>query len=94
MIVWEFTMQGKSVLWLAHLLYLTCTSPRVILTSPKKLLMSNSSSDKVADLGESPRGPAPPALFLDQTEVQRAEKKFWRPPPHLRVWMTAPLPLI
>ena len=70
------------------------TSPRVILTSPKKLLMSNSSSDKVADLGESPRGPAPPALFLDQTEAQRAEKKFWRPPPHLRVWMTAPLPLI
>ena len=28
----------------------------------------------VADLGEGPRGP--PSLFLDQTEAQRAGKKF------------------
>ena len=28
----------------------------------------------VADLGEGPGGPAPPPLFLDQTEAQRAEK--------------------
>ena len=34
-------------------------------------------------------------LFLDQTEVRKAEKKFWRPglpSPYLRVWMTTPLP--
>ena len=50
----------------------------------------------VADPGVGPG--APPPLFLDQTEVQRAEKNFsgdWGPPPYLRVWMTAsppPLP--
>ena len=85
-------MQGKSLLWLAHQLYLTCTSPRLILTSPKKLLMSNSSSG----LGESPRGPAPVPLFLDQTEARRANKNFLKtapPPPYLRVWMTVPSPL-
>ena len=34
-------------------------------------------------------------LFLDQTEVRKAEKKFWRPglpSPYLRVWMTTPPP--
>ena len=47
-------------------------------------------------LGRSPDGPAP-RIFLDQTEVRRAEKKNLRPPPplpppYLRVWMTgAPL---
>ena len=40
--------------------------------------------------GRGPGGPAP--LFLDQTEVRRAEKKIWDcpPPPYLRVWMTGP----
>ena len=40
------------------------------------------------------RGGLPP-LFLDQTEAQRAEKKFfWDCPlPYLRVWMTTPPPL-
>ena len=35
-------------------------------------------------------------LFLDQTEARRNEKKkFLRPPPpYLRIWMTAPPPLI
>ena len=39
--------------------------------------------------------PRHPPLFLDQTEVRKAEKKFWRPglpSPYLRVWMTTPLP--
>ena len=45
----------------------------------------------VADLGE---GPAPFPLFLEQTEAQRAEKKFLEtgPLPYLRVWTTAPQP--
>ena len=36
----------------------------------------------VTDLGEGPRGAAPP-LFLDQTEARRTEKKFFedRPQP-------------
>ena len=40
-------------------------------------------------------GEASPPLFLDQTEAQRAEKKFfWDCPlPYLRVWMTTPPPL-
>ena len=42
------------------------------------------------------RGGAPPPLFLDQTEAQRAAKIFLGdpppPPPYLRVWMTAPPP--
>ena len=36
-----------------------------------------------------------PPLFLDQTEVRKAEKKIWRPglpSPYLRVWMTTPPP--
>ena len=39
------------------------------------------------------RGSAPPPLFLDQTEAQRAEKKFFGyrppppPPPCLKVWL-------
>ena len=38
---------------------------------------------------------APPPLFLDQSEPQRAKKNFLRLPPslYLRVWMTAPSPL-
>ena len=39
--------------------------------------------------------PRHPPLFLDQTEVRKAEKKFWRPglpSPYLRVWMTTPPP--
>ena len=41
----------------------------------------------VADPGEGPGRPAPPLpLFLGQTEARRAEKKFWRPPPYLKVW--------
>ena len=34
-------------------------------------------------------------LFLEQTEVRKAEKKFWRPglpSPYLRVWMTTSPP--
>ena len=42
------------------------------------------------------RGAAP--LLVDQTEARRAEKKFLSdrppPPPFLRVWMTAPHPLL
>ena len=38
--------------------------------------------------GRGPRGSPP--LFLDQTEAQRAENNFFRPPPYLGVWMTAP----
>ena len=50
----------------------------------------------VADPGEGPA--SPPPLFLDQTEAQKAEKKFLRPPPppcplYLRVWMSTALPL-
>ena len=43
--------------------------------------------------------PPPRPLFLDQTETQKAEKKFLRPPPpppcplYLRVWMSTALPL-
>ena len=35
-----------------------------------------------------------PPLFLDQTEAQRAEKKFFQdhPPLYPRVWITAPPP--
>ena len=53
----------------------------------------------MVDPGKGPRGPGPP-LFLDQTEVQRAEKKnFFEtepplpretespPPPYLVVWI-------
>ena len=42
------------------------------------------------------RGPGGlPPLFLDQTEVQRAEKKFGETsPPFLRVWMTPPPPTL
>ena len=41
----------------------------------------------VADPGEGPGGPGP-TLFFDQTEAQRAKKKFfWRPPP-----LSPPLP--
>ena len=61
----------------------------------------------VADPGEGPGargrgggrgGTRASPLFLDQTEVRRAEKIFLRllPPPFLRVWMTSsprPLPL-
>ena len=41
-------------------------------------------------------GARPPPLFLDQTEVRRAEKMFfgdWASP-FLRVWMTPPPPLL
>ena len=44
----------------------------------------------VADPGEGPGGAVP--LFLYQTEPQRAENMFLRPPPplpYLRVWMNA-----
>ena len=34
----------------------------------------------VADPGEGRGGPAPPPLFLRQTEAQRAEKKFFGTP--------------
>ena len=38
----------------------------------------------VADQGDGPQGPGPP-LFLDQTEAERDEKKFFEtaPPPRL-----------
>ena len=39
------------------------------------------------------RGPGGPALFLHQTEAQRASKNFFKtgpPTTHLRVWMTGP----
>ena len=38
------------------------------------------------------QGDRPPPLFLDQTEAQRAEKKFLAtgPPPYLRIWITGP----
>ena len=37
------------------------------------------------------RGVRPP-LFLDQTQVRRAEKNSYKtqPPPYLRIWMTVP----
>ena len=47
----------------------------------------------VADPGEGPGGGGP--LFVDQTEVRRAEKFFSRTtplPPYLRVWKTPPPP--
>ena len=44
----------------------------------------------VADPGEGPGGPAPPPLFLHQTDARRAEKNFGTPPLYLRVWMTGP----
>ena len=90
-------MQGKSVLWLASQLYLTCTSPRLILTSPKKLLMSNSYSGKVVDLGESPRRPTPTPLifrsnrknfFGDRPPSPLSQGLNDRPPPpYLKVWI-------
>ena len=44
------------------------------------------------------RGPGgPPPLFPDQTEARRVEKNFFgdqHPPPYLRVWMTASLPIL
>ena len=54
----------------------------------------------MVDPGKGPGGPGPP-LFLDQTEVQRAEKKIFfetespparpsprpPPPPYLEVWI-------
>ena len=45
--------------------------------------------------GGAQGGPAPPPLFLGQTEAQRAEKIFLetRHPPCLRVWMTNSLGL-
>ena len=47
-------------------------------------------TNTVADPGE----PTPPPPFLDQTEAQRAKKYIIEksPPPHLRIWMTAPSP--
>ena len=54
----------------------------------------------VADTGKGP-APPPPFLILDQTDAQRAEKKFTTalplpppPPPYLRVWMTGPPPYL
>lgn len=47
----------------------------------------------VADPGGGPGAP----LFLDETKARRAEKNFFlrsAPPPYLRVWKTAPLPLL
>ena len=46
----------------------------------------------VADQGDGPQGPGPPALFLDQTEAGRAEKNFFEtalPPSSsfLNVWI-------
>ena len=48
----------------------------------------------MADLGKGHGVPALPALFLDQTEAQRAENISLgdRSPPYLRVWMNAPPP--
>lgn len=49
----------------------------------------------VADLGEGSRRPrAPPPLFVDQTEVQRAKINFWdapTPPPPLSKGLDPPL---
>ena len=46
--------------------------------------------------GDLASPPPPPThlLFLDQTEIQKAEKKisFTLSPPYLRVWMTVPPP--
>lgn len=48
----------------------------------------------VADPGGGPGAP----LFLDETKARRAEKNFFFEisplPPYLRVWKTAPLPLL
>ena len=49
--------------------------------------------DSVADPGEGPGGPAPPpppTLFLDQTESQRAEKKFYETGPHRYLGLDPP----
>ena len=50
----------------------------------------------VADLGEGSGVPGP-TLFLDQTEVRRAEKNLFETgplPAYLRVWMTGPPPYL
>ena len=51
------------------------------------------SSDK--SRGGAREAPDPPPLFFYQNEAQSAEKSLFggRPPPYLRVWMTAPPPL-
>ena len=117
MIVWDFGVQGKLVLWLARQLYLCFFLvpekiawlpkkkspdrrlavskmywPKSHFNQPKKLLMSNSSSDTVADLGESPRGPAPtPLIFRPNWGPKGRKKFFWErsppPPPYLKVWI-------
>ena len=59
----------------------------------RSLTVQKQRQKSVSDPGVGPG--APPTLFLDQTEVQRAEKIFsgdWGPPPYLRVWMTTPPP--
>ena len=51
----------------------------------------------VTDPGEGPGGPAPP-YFRTKLRPDGPKKFFWRPapppPPYLRVWMTAPLPIL
>ena len=109
-IVWDFRVQRKLVLWLARQLRrffffwrqkkspdrrLAVSKmywPKSHFNQPKKLLMSNSSSDTVADLGESPRGPAPTLLIFRSNWGPKGRKKiFWDrsppPPPYLKVWI-------
>ena len=45
--------------------------------------------------GKGPGDPGPP-LFFDQNEVRRDKTNFFgdRPPPYLRLWMTAPSPYL
>ena len=54
----------------------------LVLFSELPVSLTEKSSFSVAGPGEGPRGPAPP-LLLDQTEVRRAEKNFWRRGPPL-----------
>ena len=48
-----------------------------------------------ADPGTGPGGPGPPRFFWTKLRPERAKKKTkTAPPPYVRVWMTAPPPLI
>ena len=62
---------------------------------PFRLLLDHTTCSwhSVAEEGPGERGFP---LFLDQNEARRAEKNFCETglPPYLRVWMTAPPPLI
>ena len=54
-------------------------------------MINGGSRQQSSFLSVARKGPAPPPLFLDQTEAQRSKFFLDRvPPPYLRVWMTGP----